>query len=563
MFLKNVMIVNDTVFLDKDFDVDCRIDIPGYNIKSGIFYANGSPYKSIRDTDIIDLHTYTIQPETEFTVYVEFELTNKNESNIFKYKSKPFVIKVVENPGQRFIKQTCEEGRLKLSWPALDKQNTQYYIIQKYRDEKLIQSSSIVKDSFFVDSLYVGEELTYDISVYTQKMEKLNTWRFVKSREKPALKVEQNPVSGYTIRWTKNRYYNSLKDYTLVLSNSYTGDKVLKSNINVNDTSFDMPDALFGRELRLYLIKNPVSYPDLIADNQKDIYSDFLYSRFGVSSFDFSDMVVLNNNKIAYTRAGKIHQYDLLSKTKTDSVVIPNSFFDYLFATPSGKYIYTHERYQSQNFCLFWNADNFYKEPVLPFNTNFQLWTYSDQLTAVACIQNNVTNKYMLTYRDIQTDKLISEAELKYSINSLCLSPDGNYLMGSELNSSVYKLSENKWIKVNEDTGLSFVDFYSFDPTDAGKYYLYYNSTFYIRSLTDFSVIKSYPLKVSEIINIDFHSRLMLAYYNGNMLIINVDTGDIIKTVPADISELFMYDYKTILIGNTIYCSHGVKYVLN
>ena len=84
---------------------------------------------------------------------------------------------------------------------------------------------------------------------------------------------------------------------------------------------------------------------------------------------------------------------------------------------------------------------------------------------------------------------------------------------------------------------------------------------FSIISLTDYTILKSYPF-TGSIINIDFNTKLMLATISGKVLVMNANTGEIIKEIISDNYELFGYDYCTRLIGNVIYSSRGVKYIL-
>jgi len=559
MFLKNVIIHNDTVLIDKNFDVDCRVEIPGYKINSISFLD----FNRFHDTCVVTMNMFRIQQNNQFNITAEVSVTNLKTLEKSIITSDPFVIKAVDNLNNLYVKKDCVDGKLKLSWPELDKANTKSYIIEKYIGEKLIEKNEVVGDSCFIDQTYVGEEVIYKISTLNKDNVIQRSFGFIKAKESPKIRIEQNSVSGYTMYWSKNKYYSNFKKYDLVLSNTFTGDKTILTSENINDTSLYMPNALFGGEVRYYIIQSPKTYPTLINESQKNIYSNFIYGHFGIPSIDYDALVVLDKNSFAYTCAGKIYKYNLLNNLVTDSIVNKGASYQYLYSTPQGKYIYSRDYYKPLTTFDFWKTDKFVDSPLLTFETAYLTYTFTDELTGAAWFQNNTNYKYYLTFKNIQTNQQICESDIKNGGgHHQCISGNGEYLIGQNPNCSLFHFKNNTWTTVWEDPQTSnYKTFYSFDPQDPTILYLFNNDIFSIISLTDYTVLKSYPF-TGGIINIDFNTKLMLATTSGKALVMNVNTGEIMKEIISDNYELFGYDYCTRLIGNVIYSSHGVKYIL-
>jgi len=558
MFLRNVIIRNDTVLLDKNFDVDCRVEIPGYKINRITF----SNFNIFDDTCVVTMNMFRIQQNNQFNVTAKVSVTNTKTSERSIITSKPFVVKVIDNLNNLYVKKDCVDGKLKLSWPELDKSNTKSYIIQKYIGEALIEKSEVVGDSSFIDQTYVGEEVIYKISTLNKDNVIQRSFGFIKAKESTKIRIEQNSLSGYTMYWSKNKYYTNFKKYDLVLSNTFTGDKTIMTSENINDTSLYMPNAPFGGEVRYYIIQSPKTYPTLINESQKNIYSNFIYGHFGIPSIDFDALVVLDKNSFAYTRAGKIYKYNLLNNLITDSIVNKGASYEYLYSTPQGKYIYSRDYYKASTTFDFWKTDKFVDSPLLTFETAYLTYTFTDELTGVAWVQNNTNYKYYLTLKNIQTNQQICESDIKNGGgHHQCISGNGEYLIGQSPNCCLFRFKDNTWTMVWEDPQTSnYKTFYSFDPQDPTILYLFNNDIFSIISLTDYTILKSYPF-TGSIINIDFNTKLMSATISGKVLVMNVNTGEIIKEIISDNYELFGYDYCTRLIGNVIYSSRGVKYI--
>lgn len=561
MFLKNVIINNDTLFLDKDFNTDCRVEIPGYKINRIRLKVNNESFISHSDTSVFSMNMFIIQQYNEFNASAVVTVTNSTTLKRSTLTSKPFIIKAVKDLYNLYVRKDCADGKLKLSWPVLDKLNTKSYIVEKYLGDNLIEQNEVVGDSCFVDQTYVGEEVIYKISTLNKDNVIQRTFGFIKAKESPKIRIEQNSVSGYTMYWSKNKYYSNFKKYDLVLSNTYTGDKTIMTSENINDTSLYMSNAPFGGEVRFYLIQSPKIYPTLITEKQKNIYSNFIYGHFGIPSIDYDALVVLDKNSFAYTRAGKIYKYNLLSNLTTDSIVNNGASYEYLYGTPQGKYIYSHDYYKATTTLDFWKTDKFTDSPLLTFDTSYKTYFFTDELATVSCTKNNSTNLYYITTKNIQTNQSVSEIEIQESMGIMGISKNGEYLIGQNPNCSLFRFKDNKWTKVWADAHTTnYKTFYSFDPQDPTRLYLYNNDTFSIISLTDYTILKSYPF-TGSIINIDFNTKLMLATADSKILIMNVDTGVIIKEIISDNYELFGYDYCTRLIGNVIYSGRGVKYI--
>ena len=560
MFLKNVIIYNDTVLLDKNFDVDCRVEIPGYKINR-ISFSN---FNRFDDTCVVTMNMFRIQQNNQFNVTAEVSVTNTKTLERSIITSNPFVIKVVDDLNNLYVKKDCVDGKLKLSWPELDKSNTKSYIIEKYIGDVLIEENEVVGDSCFVDQTYVGEEVIYKISTLNKDNVIQQSFGFIKAKEIPEIRIEQHAQLGYTMYWSKNKYYSNFKDYNLIQTNSYSGDKTLMTSENINDTSLYMPNASFSAEVRFYLVQSPKIKPTFITENQKDIYSYFIYRHYGIPSVRYENMVVLDQNTFVYTLGGKIYKYNTLSNKTTDSIVNKNVTYADLRMTPTGKYIYANNSNLGVTFFDFWKSDKFVNSPLLTFDTSYQTYCYTDELTGIASIKNNSPYMYYITTKNLQTNQVINQTEIKDGGGyGMCISSNGEYLIGQNPNCSLFHFKDTTWTKVWGDTQITtYKTFYSFDPQDPTRLYLYNNEIFSIISLNDYSIIKSYPLPNTNITNIDFYTGKMLVVTTGKYQVIKIETGEIVKEIPFSYYDTFSYNSSVRLMGNVIYCNQGVKYIL-
>jgi len=463
-----------------------------------------------------------------------------------------------------YVKKECVDGKLKLSWPELDKSNTKSYMIEKYLGDALLERNEVVGDSCFVDRTYVGEEVTYKISTLNNDNVIQRTFGFIKAREVPKIRIEQHPQSGYTIYWTKNKYYSNFKDCNLIQINSYGANKTLMTSENINDTSLYMPNASFSAEIRYYLVQSPKIKPAFFTESQKDIYSYFIYNHYGVPSLRYEEMVVLDQNTFAYTYGGKIYKYNILSNKTTDSIVNKIGTYSDLRMTPTGTYIYANNTNLGVTFFDFWKSDKFINSPLVTFDTAYLTYFFTDELTGITNLKNSVTNLYTISTKKVLTNQLVSEIEINEGVGyGMSISSNGEYIIGQNPTCSLFHIKDNKWTKVWGDPHITtYQTFYSFDPLDSTRLYVYNNQIFSIISLIDYSIIKSYSLPNTNINNIDFYTGLMLTGTTGKYQVIKIGTGEIVKEVPFSNYDTFSYKSSIRLIGNVIYCNQGVKYIL-
>lgn len=491
MFLKNVIIHNDTLFLDKDFNVDCRVEIPGYKINRISLKVNNESFISYNDTSVFSMNMFIIQQYNEFNASAVVTVTNTTTLKRSTLTSKPFIIKAVKDLYNLYVRKDCVDGKLKLSWPVLDRSNTKSYIVEKYLGDNLIERNEVVGDSCFMDQTYVGEEVIYKISTQNNDNVIQRTFGFIKAKEVPNIRIEQHPLLGYTIYWPKNKYYSNFKDYSLVQINSNGTNKTLMTSENINDTSLYMPNASFSAEVRSYLFQNPKIKPAFLTESQNDIYSYFIYNHYGISSVNYENMVVLDKNLFAYTFHGKIYKYNTLNNETTDSIININVDYRDLYTTPTGKYIYANNANLGVTFFDFWKSDKFTNSPLLTFDTSYLTYFFTDELTGITNIKNNVTNLYYISTKNILTNQLNSEIEINEGVGyGMCISSNCKYIIGQNPNCSLFHFKDNKWIKVWGDPQITtYNTFYSFDPQDSTRLYLYNKEIFSIISLNNYSII--------------------------------------------------------------------------
>jgi hypothetical protein len=191
-FLFNIPINQGTFLIDKDYNIDFRIEIEGHIVDSA-FLIIDNDYIIKRDTFIISTKSLFLSEGLHKISFLIRSIKSENGDTVF-LKSKSLLFNSVENLSDRYVFPAVDSGKLKLTWKEFDKNNTQKYTVERWllddkfntkiREKKYYQTFE-VENASFIDNYYVGEEVEYKITIINNDGNKQDIWYYKKSNEQP------------------------------------------------------------------------------------------------------------------------------------------------------------------------------------------------------------------------------------------------------------------------------------------------------------------------------------------------------------------------------------------
>ncbi len=570
IFLFNVPIVGDTIFIDKQYNIDIRVELEGYSIDS-VIITNNTHTILVCDTEIISSKYFCSYENPEKVEFLIRSVNLENKDTVY-FKSKPMVFKSVENLSNNYVYPSIDDGKLKLMWQEFDKNNTQKYLVerwmiddnfnQNYGKKKYYQIFE-VENAVFFDNYYVGEEVEYKITIINHYGNKQDSWYYKKSKEKPNYYVTQNSAGGYNLHFSKCKYFNNFGQYYLTDGYNFNPTFIHSTN-QVSDTIITLSSAKFCDEARLWIRYLPKQLPDGFLEDDWYIYGKFLYTRCGTTSITYKNIAILDNNNIAYTMDEKIFKYNIVNNQVVDSIVNKGANYEYLKSTPDGKYIYSNNYNLSNSSMYFWSTNSFSPNPVYDFHLTYAVSPVSNNLRIIMTIPSNFSPSKLAIY-DITNRSIIYTTNYDETGNYPTISPNGDYLFISDSGLKLCHYINNSFDVVWAESDLGkYYRFYNFNRLNNDLCYVWDNNkVFSIRRTSDFSIINSFSLGLEAIVDIDYFSNKIMGYVSDKIMIYDLNNGNLIKEISANLSETFFYSNKTILLNNIIYNNHGIKYELN
>ena len=569
-FLFNVPVVSDTVYVDKQYNIDIRVDLKGYSIRSCKIVCLKDTIKC--DSDIISSMNFSYFFNIPDVVFLINAVKLDNNKKVI-FKSKPLFFKPVENLAAKYVHPSENGGKLKLKWDEFDKSHLKKYIIERWfinnnfnlnPGTKKYYQRYEVENAEFIDNYYVGEEAEYKISLLNNEGKMQDSWYYKKAKELPVYNVTQNNTGGYKLHFSKCRYYSNFGQYYLTDGYNYN-PAFIHSTDQVDDTTLVLPDAKFGDEVRFWIRYLPKQLPDSFSTN-KDwyIYAKFLYAQYGQPSFLFETVTTLDMNTIVFTQNGKIFKYNIANNQISDSIVKQDVFYDNVYSRPDGKYIYAIDK-TLNNFTIYLWSENFTQNPASSFKFNIAIPPVSNDMKTIMTIPGSYSPIKLAIY-DVSSGNLIYTTNYNGSGSFPAISPNGDYYFIYDINYLKLCSFKNNSFQViwSESDWKHYYPFYQFNRLNNDLCYTWDdNKIFSIRRTSDFSLLNSFSLPLEKVVDIDYFSNKIMGYDSDKLMIYDLISGNLIKAIPANLSGLFSYDYRTVLLNNTIYSNHGIKYILD
>lgn len=562
-FIFNLPFNQDTFFIDRENNIDFRIEIEGHQIDSAFLSIDNS-YAIKQDSSIFNTKNFYISDGLHQISFLIRSIKSETGDTVL-LRSKSLLLNVVQNLSNKFVFPTVEDGKLKLTWKEFDINNTEKYIIERWliddkfntqlKEKKYYQTFE-VENASFIDNYYVGENAEYKITILNKDGNKQDIWYYKKSKEQPIHYVLQRASGGYTLYFSKCKYVNNFGQY-YITDGLNANPTVIKITNEVNDTTLHFADAKFGGEGRFWIRYLPKQLPENYLEDDWNIYGNFMFVTFGDKSFAFNRIALINNETVAFTSNGKIFKYNIISNHKTDSIINDNVRYGFLITTPKGEYIYSVDEQIYDPPLYFWPTNNFPSQPSYTFPIDFVIPSVSDNLIAIMGVPSNVSPSKLALF-DVTNGNIIFTTDYNDSSNRPRISSNGQYFFINDLHLKLCSYKNNTFNVIWEESEWpKFYQFYDFNPIKENICYIWANDKkFSTRSMLDFAEINSFPLPLENIINIDYHSNKIMGYVQEKVLIYNLDDGKLVKEIPADFSN------NSILIGNTIYNHNGIKYTI-
>jgi hypothetical protein len=567
LFLKNIPINSDTIYMDKNYGIDFRVHVDNYKIhtvritldnlypyiyKTTMFNSLSLPISTAKSTFNINFKLYAVKDSTG----------SSNDSVVFE--SGDFILKVVENLSERYVHFKDEDGSLKITWPELDKDYTQNYLIERLAGDKEIKHEIVAMDSLYTDPFYVGEEVTYNISVINKDNIKQKIWHIHRKQTSPKLNVKQNGDNGYILKWNKCRYTSNLSNYNFYKINDFAADELLFTSSNANDTTYILTTGKFGEDARFRLEYIPKVFPTGITKADTYLYSFYLSKLLGEVSLVYDQALKLDENTLVYTRNGIIYKYSISQDKTIDSIFKSGAHYGFLSTTPAANYLYAADENIYGSPIYIWPAASFQNSPLYTFLINFLIPPVSDALTTIMG-QKSATTDSKIAICNVTNGAVLYGTSFQSTSNSPRISSNGQSLFIFDSGLGLYEYKNNTLTKIWEEANWTkFYKFYNFDPLNPDLCYVWSDDKiFSIKNTHDYSTVATYSLDMEEIKNFDFNTRRIMGYGANGILIFNLANGSLLKQIPAGLSNLFFYSNNSLLVGNTIFNNNGIKYNLN
>jgi hypothetical protein len=466
-----------------------------------------------------------------YTVPISIKTTNYQDGNhklyIFIYthskpdsvnnKSYSFKDSLVVNmvfgnarPASREIQNISNEnGQLKITWNKYDHFNFKGYIVKRIDPYGL--PDIVIKDPdicSFYDPEYIGGNVSYEISIKAANHTVKGTPKTYNGPTPKLLSVNKTEKEKIEIKWTRCDFDSTFSKY--VIRRKYSGvDYDYKDpRINwleitdINDTTCIDTNLFFGNNINYSI--------NTFSKNEKiDLETQPQTSHFGtkfISFFQFK-LNYEKNRLYLFGKDLKILDYPALT------IIRQSPEGDYQINQNGSRYfkLADKKKITEVDINTFETIKDYYSDDFMGYKS-----TYSKCLAVNNCRfiftsffhnqPNPYTNSYIgdaIALIDLDSQKLITKTRGAYSNECPSLkkvSPSGEYLLLYDYNTALYKLVDNKYVKIKNVPGKN--SFYFYPELDA--YLTTNNSTISIYRLADLSVITSFS-------------------YNGNVTGVNID----------------------------------------
>ena len=382
----------------------------------------------------------------------------------------------------------------------------------------------------FYDKTYIGEDATYLVKSYFGT--RLDTTFYSvagdftgKSREFQNLEITTGTNGMPVIHWQKTSYPDHCAGYRI--TNRLTeGDRFeIETISDLDQTTLEVNEIGFPGENGIcvtYLPENPP--PDFSMNiNSYSICTSF---EIGEPSFPFTGLLNPVGDDFFTTRFDlSLDRYSAQTLTVTENI-LPGNFFNSVSVSPNNKYLLVSLDHESRY--LFYDIGT-HSKTFIPasqvIGSGFSQGTVSVSDGGVAAV---AVGKKIVLYDFVSQQKL-NETYFGQE-PSAEISPSGKYFFARADKIYLYSFTggniSEKW---HSTDGTSGYDFYSFLPGDDEQAVIVKDRVLSIRRCSDWSLVRSFPMDIATLGNIDFNSRRIFGYDQEYFKIYDFETGNLLK----------------------------------
>ncbi len=549
----------DTIVRFQFFSEDQSIRKVVFNIDSGKsteLASNAGTFKIDYEKLYIGIHTLRIEIITSSgTGSIADHLGTEGFT-----ASKTWIL-IALKTGVAKTLSSINDGLLKLSWDKYPAPDLKEYIIYRgiYRGEPMKEMARVTSNEL-IDTTYVGEGFYYIIMVNTNNG-RIIPWSGLELKENlPSIGYYNLGNDKHAFYWSRPKFYNAVDTFILEISFDNKYFYKVKATLDYRD-SLCYPDIVhFGDDVRVRLKLVPKKNNVLYSVNREWFETFHFWFRIGEI---FSDDKVTSFKQVGKYEFLYHSDYDTLYKysVSENRIVEKLSYklgcycgFCKIRYSPKGMYFINILQCTSNDLMIAQTNDmqNYLvtdRDSIINIGLPVSVSAVSD--TGTALMQNNegfyvydFNNHSILGFHRIITNTFF---------RNLKMSPNGNYIYYTyDIDSTFlieFKNSEFKIVHSQKNIGRYF----EFNPLIPDQLVFWEGSVFYIKSCSDFSNIREFPLTDTYLLNIDYHNNEFLTFVSKHLYIRSLTDGSILKDIPiraTNFSDMYYLINRTLIREN-------------
>jgi hypothetical protein len=410
----------------------------------------------------------------------------------------------------------------------------------------------------FPDSTYVGELAVYRITTlqplgHYDLYFPVSTGNVTKEREPLPVNSTIDPNGYPVLTWPKTTYAANCAGYKVV--NTFAGTRVVAGTVNnLDQTSFTLTDIAYPGLNRFYVSYIPKSPPPYYSlDLAVQEYSGNDTATAGIPSIKF-DYFFSPAGTDFYTIYRKvITGYSVLTQEVTAQFAAPQELYS-MAVSPNNKYLLAFEFANGYRYLLYHiptkTISYISANEVDPGLDIMESVSISDNGIAVVCsyfgdvivydFANHVKIGNILYFSDPRTE----------------ISCDGKYFFISEGSLHLYSIDKGtiteKWHSTSNE---EFYTWYSFLPSDGSKALVIQNKLLSVRSCSNWSIDRSFPVDFTIVNNTDFNNGRIFGrdgdLYDQVYQIVDFASGSVVKQFHSNyfLNPYVQYNGQTVFYG--------------
>jgi hypothetical protein len=475
---------------------------------------------------------------------------------------------VIQDNYEPVLTKSVEDGLLHIKWKPYHASNFKEYIIGKWGENSYESEITRTKTNEFTDSSYVGEQSRYYISVISKDNITYYSGEIYLNDELPKMYFTAGDSNKFLVKWSRPKYYNAVDSFVIFQNNisDYYNTTRVKSTHNINDTSCRITEGLFGElamfRLRLVPKKINIEYFPAAYDYFESKTQSLLGFAFKLPGY-YSYGLRVNKDEFIYYDCDTLTRYSISQHRAVEKFVYPDpdgchNCFENVRISGSGNFLISYVGC-TRDILLTRGSDlQQYSVHKLQYITRAQLsdMAVSDSGTAIVCNSNGGFTLYNLV-----TSTPIGYYGKNYNGNytqQVKISPTGEYFFAYA--DSLYLVQRKNGQFTNIWKANAFENkYYSFDTENPNRLVIWNGSKLSVRLCNDFSLVTQFALSDDGLLDIDYAAGEILTYSTGHFYVRSLSDGSLVKDVPTYINPLNWPEY-CYLVDHTIVYSQGLLY---